>query len=89
MSMYSYPAPGTCRFSVRVPQARLHQLPQILAAINATTLLRLQQGLARVWTRFAYVSGAYVRADVGGCTAACVAAVQCTFLPAVPCMLLR
>ncbi len=38
-------------FSLRVPQSRLADLPQILLAVNDTQLESMQHALARVWTR--------------------------------------
>ncbi|GFH23456.1 uncharacterized protein HaLaN_21070 [Haematococcus lacustris] len=45
------------KFSIRVPQARMAELPQILQAVNQTTILQMQRELAKVQHRFAYTTG--------------------------------
>ncbi len=39
------------QFSIRVPQARMHELPSILMQVTEEKLLRMQQALAQAWTR--------------------------------------
>ncbi|PNH11304.1 putative glucuronosyltransferase [Tetrabaena socialis] len=48
-------------FSVRVRQAELQQVPEILGAISPDRLLMFQRNLARVWHRFAYGTGPVMR----------------------------
>lgn len=44
------------RFAIRLPRAKLPQLPQILRAIPESRVAELQRGLSLVWERFTYSS---------------------------------
>uniref|UniRef100_A0A7R9V264 Exostosin GT47 domain-containing protein n=1 Tax=Chlamydomonas euryale TaxID=1486919 RepID=A0A7R9V264_9CHLO len=51
-------------FSVRVAEAEVERLPEILAAIPEDKVKRMQARLSKVWHRFAYASGGLLRAGL-------------------------
>ncbi len=48
-------------FSIRVPEAQIEQLPQLLLAITPERLAAMQAALAKVWHRFAWFSHGAIR----------------------------
>ncbi|KXZ54698.1 hypothetical protein GPECTOR_4g766 [Gonium pectorale] len=48
-------------FSLRVREDALHSLPAVLEAVGPERLARMQRKLVRVWHRFAYASGPFMR----------------------------
>ena len=48
---------------MRVPRARLHELPAILRAIPPARVVQMQATLARVWERFTFSSLAIAERD--------------------------